>query len=62
MASYGRGWEKHSGWLLPKSSSKIINPGPIDGVAAAENLDKISFGKRLFPAPRPWRLMYKERT
>jgi hypothetical protein len=63
MASYGRGWGKHSGWLLPKSSSKIVlKPGPIDGVAGAENLDKFSFGKRLFSASRPWRLMYKERT
>ena len=62
MASYGKGWEKHSSWLSPKASSKLIKPGPIDGVAAADNLGRFLIGKRLFPDARPWKLPYKERT
>jgi hypothetical protein len=62
MASYGRGWERHSNWLSPRSSSHVNKPEPIDGVAAAENLGRFAFSKRLFLGAKPWKLPYKERT
>ena len=62
IASYGSGWDKHKSWLSPRSSANLIQPKPIDGVAAAENLRKFAFGKRMLPLMRPWRLSYEERT
>ena len=61
MANYGTSWAKHKRWLSPNNASQLINPKPIDGVAAAENLNKIARRRKFLPAD-PWNRAYKERT
>lgn len=62
MAKYGAAWEKHANWLSPRTTSGINKPGTVDGVAAAENLNRFSYSKRLFKNLQPWKRLYKERT